>query len=108
MVKTYAISNNQDSGHVVIMEEPMKDGKLNGVVKIYNKMGDIVAERVFKDGIEKMPEKKKEKKKSESKKKKSASKTDKKKESKATKTSSKSDKKSADKKTTDSKDKKSK
>ena len=108
LVKTYAISNNQDSGHVVIMEEPMKDGKLNGVVKIYNKMGDVVAERVFKDGIEKMPEKKKEKEKSESKKKKSASKTDKKKESKATKTSSKSDKKSADKKTTDSKGQKSK
>lgn len=108
LVKTYAISNNQDSGHVVIMEEPMKAGKLNGIVKIYNKMGKVIAERVFKDGVEKMPEKKTQKAKSENKKKKSASKSDKKKDSKTTKTSSKSDKKSTDKKTTDSKDKKSK
>ena len=108
LVKTYAISNNQDSGHVIIMEEPMKDGKLNGIVKIYNKMGDVIAERVFKDGVEKIPEKKKEKAKSENKKKKDAPKTDKKKEAKTTKTSSKSDKKSADKKTTDSKGQKSK
>lgn len=52
IVKTYAVSNNQDVGNVVIMEEPMKNGKLNGIVKLYNKMGDVIAERVFKEGIE--------------------------------------------------------
>jgi antitoxin component YwqK of YwqJK toxin-antitoxin module len=102
LVKTYAISNNQDSGHVVIMEEPMKDGKLNGIVKIYNKMGNVIAERVFKDGVEKTLEKKEEKaKKTDKKKTKSSAKSDKKPDKKT-------DKKSTEKKTADSKDKKSK
>ncbi len=100
LVKTYAISNNQDSGHVVIMEEPMKEGKLNGIVKIYNKMGDVIAERVFKDGVEKTSDKKKgenkKKKKASSKSdKKSKVQSDKKKEVKSGKPDKKSDKKEA-------------
>lgn len=111
LAKTYAISNNQDSGHVVIMEEPMKDGKLNGIVKIYNKMGDVVAERVFKDGVEKIPDNKKEKNKTSENKQKSKSSDKKNKTKKDEKQKTKQDKidkKSAEKKTNDSKDKKSK
>ena len=92
LAKTYAISNNQDSGHVVIMEEPMKDGKLDGTVKIYNKMGDVIAERIFKEGVEKIPDNK------------NKTKTDEKQKTKQGET----DKKSEKKKTNDSKDKKSK
>ena len=103
LVKTYAISNNQDSGHVVIMEEPMKEGKLNGIVKIYNKMGDVIAERIFKDGVEKISDNKKAKT-SENKQKKSAKTSDKKQKTKQGKTN----KKSGEKKTANSKDKKSK
>lgn len=114
LIKTYAISNNQDSGHVVIMEEPMKEGKLNGIVKIYNKMGDVIAERVFKDGIEDVSDKKMEKAQNDKTKsvkkagEKSMTKSDKKKSSQSSKIAEKSNKKSADKKTIDNKDKKSK
>ena len=99
LVKTYAISNNQDSGHVVIMEEPMKDGKPHGIVKIYNKMGEVIAERIFKDGIEKMPNDKKEKTLGGEKKKSTA---------KSNQTDKKSNKKSTEKKITGGENKKSK